>query len=85
MNIDEFYKSRELPNSYSLMDEHEKLIAETADDIYADFESRICKNCEFWSKASLCRNRDSFAWEYSATVEAGEGCNYFKRKVEERK
>ena len=56
------------------------------DLIYEGFEeeyaSRICKNCEHWSKAKLCRNINSFAWEYSATVEASDSCNYFKRKEE---
>ena len=53
------------------------------DKIYDDFESRICKNCEYWNKYDECEKiyyHDNLAnREYIETNEDF-SCNKFERK-----
>ena len=51
------------------------------DEIYDDFESRICGNCKHWNKqVRMCDNKDSFAYDAKATVVQGDSCNKFEEK-----
>jgi len=47
------------------------------DEIYDDFESRICKNCEYY-KNGICVCDNSLLVAYA--VDKDFGCNKFKKK-----
>ena len=63
----------------------------TIDDIYNDFESRVCENCEHSDSKTirngviLCKMRISYiniSWKYQ--VRKDFGCNKFKRKEDDK-
>ncbi len=57
------------------------LSGEFVDKIYDDFDSQICANCKHWDKQiRMCNNKDSFAYDFKATVVQGDGCNKFARR-----
>jgi len=51
-------------------------------DIIDDFKSRICENCEHWSKEKKqCFNEESIAYTSQEAIYYDDGCNKFVRKV----
>jgi len=59
-------------------------IPQTVDEIYDDFESRICENCEHWSEEKKqCFNEESIAFTSQEAIYCDDGCNKFKRKTDE--
>jgi len=50
-------------------------------EIYDDFESRICENCEhYFENGKQCLNEESIAFTSQEAIYYDDGCNKFKRK-----
>ena len=48
------------------------------DKIYDDFESRVCENCEYYSRIGSCENKESYCFDQ--LVYDDFGCNRFERR-----
>jgi len=65
------YKIASMPND-------DTSLKELIDEIYEEFESRVCANCEYLRMFDICNNIDSYAYDcHISDLEFG--CNKFER------
>ena len=73
-------KSAEYFDKVLLIDDVTNLI----NQIYDDFDSRICKNCKYWKKyvnTSLCNEG---TLDFIIETNEDFGCNKFERRINEK-
>lgn len=57
------------------------VIKQFINQVYDDFESRTCENCEFYKEENKqCTNEASIAYTSQEAIYFDDGCNKFEKK-----
>lgn len=57
-------------------------VTNLVNEIYEDFDNRICKNCKWINNDMVCDNKESLLFD--CRVKTTAGCNSFKRRTNEQ-